>query len=154
MAVTVISEVGTMSVPGWVVDIESFRRWTDAEDFPEQGCIWWLCGEVWADMSKEQIFTHLVVKNEYSFTLTGLAKVGKLGLFIADGLLLSNFAADISGNPDGTFLLNETLRSDRIRLIEGVEGGYVELQGSPDMILEVLSKGSVHKDEVVLRQAY
>ena len=154
MAVTVISADGTISVPGWVVDIDSFRRWTDSDDFPQDGRIWWLCGEVWADMSKEQIFTHLVVKNEYSFTLTGIAKAGKLGLFIPDGLLLSNFAADISGNPDGTFLTYETLRSDRIRLIEGKEGGYVELQGSPDMILEIISKSSIHKDDVVLRQAY
>lgn len=152
MMVTVID--GKISVPCWVVDLESFRRWTDCDDFPEQGRVWWLCGEVWADMSKEQIFTHLVVKNEYSFTLTGLAKTGKLGLFIPDGLLFSNFAGDICGNPDGTFLSNDTLRSDRIRLIEGAKSGYTELQGSPDMLLEVLSDSSVQKDYVTLRQAY
>src|SRR5205814_3191780 len=33
-------------------------------------------------------------------------------------------------------------------------GGYVELEGSPDMVLEVISRSSVHKDTVVLRQAY
>ena len=154
MAVTVISADGTISVPSWVIDIDAFRRWTDSDDFPKDGRIWWLCGEVWADMSKEQIFTHLVVKNEYYFTLTGIAKAEKLGIFIPDGLLLSNFAADISGNPDGTFLSYATMRSDRIRLIEGKEGGYVEMQGSPDMILEIISKSSIHKDDVVLRQAY
>jgi hypothetical protein len=152
MIVTVID--GKISVPCWVVDFESFRRWTDSEDFPEHGHIWWLCGEVWADMSKEQIFTHLVVKNEFAFTLTGLAKKDKLGLFIPHGLLLSNFAADICGNPDGTFLLNDTLRSDRIRLIEGKDGGYTEVQGSADMVLEVVSDSSEHKDYVTLRQAY
>ena len=152
MMVTVID--GKISVPVWVVDIDSFRRWTDGEDFPKKGRVWWLCGEVWADMSKEQIFTHLAVKNEYYFTLTGLVKTGKLGLFIPDGLLLSNFAADISGNPDGTFVSNDTLSSDRIRLIEGKEGGFTELQGSPDMVLEVVSDSSEQKDLVVLRQAY
>src|ERR1700722_15358860 len=146
MMVTVID--GKISVPCWVVDLESFRRWTDADDFPEQGRVWWLCGEVWADLSKEQIFTHLVVKNEYSFTLTGLAKKGKLGLFIPDGLLFSSFSGDICGNPDGTFLSNDTLQSDRIRLIEGAKSGYTELQGSPDMLLEVLSDSSVQKDDV------
>jgi Uma2 family endonuclease len=151
MIVTVID--GKISVPCWVVDIDSFRRWTDADDFPQQGRVWWLCGEVWADMSKEQIFTHLVVKNEIMTALYGLAK-GKLGLVLGDGLLLSNFAADISGNPDMTFISNETLRSDRIRLIEGAESGYTELQGSPDMLLEVLSDSSEEKDLVTLRQAY
>ena len=69
-------------------------------------------------------------------------------------LLLSNFAADVSGNPDGLFLTNDTLASDRIRLIEGKKGGFVELQGSPDMVLEVLSQSSEEKDSVVLKAAY
>jgi Putative restriction endonuclease len=152
MMVTVID--GKISVPFWVTDIDSFRRWVDCEDFPEAGRIWWLCGEVWADMSKEQIFTHLLVKNEYSYTLTGLAKAGKLGIFFPDGLLLSSFAADFSGKPDGTFISHETLDSDRIRLIEGRDEGYTEIQGSPDMVLEVVSESSEDKDLVVLFKAY
>lgn len=151
---TLISEDGQISIPSWVVDLDSFRRWTDCTDFPEKGHIWWLCGEVWIDMSKEQIFTHLAVKTEMYGVLGGIAKTSKRGLFLPDGLLLSNFAADISGNPDGTFLTFETLQSDRIRLIEGKEGGFVELQGSPDMVLEILSTSSEHKDLVLLRQAY
>ena len=67
MMVTVID--GKISVPCWVVDIDSFRRWTDCDDFPTTGRVWWLCGEVWADMSKEQIFSHLAVKNEYCFDI-------------------------------------------------------------------------------------
>ncbi|MBI1918856.1 MAG: Uma2 family endonuclease [Planctomycetes bacterium] len=152
--VTFIADGAPISVPEWVVDIESFRRWIDADDFPEQGRIWWLKGEVLVDMSREQIFTHLAVKNEFSFVLTGLVKVRALGLFLPDGLLLSNFAADICGNPDATFISQETLRSDRVRLIEGVDGGYVELQGAPDMVLEVISRSSEKKDTVVLKKAY
>src|SRR4051812_38573297 len=136
--VTFIADAGGVSVPDGVVDIESFRRWTGADDFPEQGRVWWLKGEVWVDMSREQIFTHLAVKNEFFFVLTGLVKAGLLGLFLPDGLLLSNFAADVCGNPDATFISQETLRSDRVRLIEGADGGYVELQGTPDMVLEVI----------------
>jgi Uma2 family endonuclease len=105
-------------------------------------------------MSKEQIYTPFAVKTEITAVTHRIARMDKLGMVLGDGLPLSNFAADISGNPDMTFLLNETLRSDRIRHIEGKDGGYTELQGSPDMVLEVLSKSSVQKDEVVLRQAY
>jgi Uma2 family endonuclease len=150
---TIVAESGEFTLPDWVVDINSYRRWRDAPDFPEHGRIWWL-GKVWADMSREQVFTHLGVKNEYAFVLTGLAKADQRGLFIPDGLLLSNFAADISGNPDGTFISYETLASDRVRLLEGTDGGYNEVQGSPDMVLEVVSKSSVHKDTVVMREAY
>src|SRR5262249_55614405 len=123
-------------------------------DFPRTGYSWWLCGEVWIDMSKEQVFSHVLVKTEITISLGGLVKRERRGLYLTDGLLLSNFAADISGNPDGTFLSTETLQSDRLRLIEGAQGGYTEIQGSPDMVLEVLSNSSVHKDRDILRKAY
>src|ERR1051326_195785 len=151
---TVITERDEITIPEWVNSLEAFRRWTDQDDFPESGRIWWLRGRVWADMSKEQIFSHLAVKTEYTVVLGGLAKSKKLGLYLGDGLLLSNFAADISGNPDGTFVSNDTLASDRVRLIEGARGGYTEIQGSPDMVLEIVSDSSVHKDLDVLRQEY
>src|SRR5262245_45425430 len=34
-------------VPDWVVDLESFRRWSDHDDFPETGQISYLMGQVW-----------------------------------------------------------------------------------------------------------
>lgn len=43
---------------------------------------------------------------------------------------------------------------DRVRLIEERTEGFVELEGSPDMALEVVSRSSVHKDTVILRKAY
>jgi len=153
--ITFIDESRRVSVPGWVTDLESFRRWTDSDDFPDEGQVWWLLGEVWIDMSKEQIFTHVQIKTEITVVLGALAKREKLGRYLTDGVLLSNFAADISGNPDGLFLSKATRTSDRIRLIEGKkEGGYVELQGTPDMVLEIVSQSSEEKDEVQLRQAY
>ena len=32
--------------------------------------------------------------------------------------------------------------------------GYLELEGVPDMVLEVVSRSSVRKDTVLMRQAY
>src|SRR5262249_30799052 len=152
--VTVINEGQEITVPGWVTDLEAFRRWTGSDDVPENLRIWWLKGEVWIDMSGEQVFTHVRVKTKLTMALGSLADEEQLGLYFTDGLLLSNFAADISGKPDGLFLSTATLASDRIRLIEGQDGGFTELQGSPDMVLEIISKSSEKKDDVVLRQAY
>jgi len=143
-----------LHLPGWVGSIDSFRRWSETEGFPERGNIWWLCGEVWADMSKEQIFSHLAAKQEFFRVLGNLAKSDCPGMVIPDGLLLSNFAADISGNPDATFISEATLESDRVRLVEGAKGGYVEVQGTPDMVLEVVSDSSEKKDLVTLMEAY
>ena len=152
--VTVVHDREGIRVPGWVNSIDTFRRWLDEADLPAQTRVWWLCGEVWADMSKEQIFSHVLVKTRITRTLDLLAVEEKLGLYLTDGVLLSNFEADISGNPDGMFLSVATLQSDRVRLLEGKEGGFVEIQGSPDMVLEILSDSSEQKDDVDLRRAY
>ena len=154
MVVTFIFEAGQIRVPEWVVDIDSFRRWVDQDDFPEQGRIWWLQGKVWVDMSREQIFTHVRVKTRITTALDNLVEERQLGLFLGDGVLVSNFAADISGVPDALFISTATLRSDRVRLIEGAKGGYVEVQGAPDMVLEVISPSSVRKDTVLLLDLY
>jgi Uma2 family endonuclease len=151
---TVFTSDGHLRIPGWVVDIESFRRWTDTKEFPERGYIWWLAGEVFADMSKEQIFTHVDVKGTIYAVLYFLARDAKLGRVFTDGVLFTNYDADISGNPDGLFFSNETLTSDRIRFVEGAEKGIVEVQGRPDMVLVVVSDSSVKKDLVTLQQAY
>jgi Uma2 family endonuclease len=152
--ITILSESDQVQVPTWVVDLESFRRWADADDFPEKGRIWFLKGEVWVDMSKEQVFTHVLVKTKIAYTLTGLAEAGQLGMYLVDGALLSSELADISGKPDGIFIANATRQSGRIRLVEGMEEGSAEVEGSPDMVLEVVSRSSVKKDKVILRQAY
>jgi Uma2 family endonuclease len=152
--VRILEESSQIIVPGWVTDFESFRRWTDCDDFPQDHPVWWLNGEVWVDMGKEQVFSHILVKTQITIVVGYLVVSEKLGLFLSDGLLLSNFAAKISGNPDATFISTATRRSDRVRLIEGKRGGYAEVQGSPDMVLEVVSASSVEKDYDLLRKAY
>jgi Uma2 family endonuclease len=152
--VRIVDESTRIGVPGWVTDIESFRRWVEEDDFPRGHPVWWLKGEVWIDLSNEQVFSHLLVKTEITMVLGPLAKTEQLGLFLGDRVLLSNFAAEVSGNPDAMFFSHEALDSDRVRLIEGKRGGYTEIHGSPDMVLEVVSTSSVEKDYEVLRQAY
>jgi Uma2 family endonuclease len=152
--VTVVNEPSSITVPDSVVDLESFRQWTDADDFPEEGRICYLKGEVWVDMSKEQVFTHILVKTEITSVLRIIVKKARLGLLVGDGIFLSNVTADIGVNPDAVFVSTQSLQSRRARLIEGKEVGYVELEGTPDMVLEVVSQGSVRKDTVTLRQAY
>lgn len=151
---TFIADGTRVYIPATVVDIESFRRWADTEEFPEKGNIWWLRGEVWADMSKEQIFTHVLLKGELFRVLANMVKEHRLGMVLTDGAFLSNVPADISGKPDAMFLSAGTVDSGRVRFVEGAESGYVELEGSPDMVLEVVSDSSVDKDTVVLLDAY
>jgi Uma2 family endonuclease len=142
------------TVPDSVIDIRSFRDWAHSDDFPEHGRIWWLQGRVWVDLSMEQVFSHVQVKTEFTAVLASLVKHRDLGLFLTDGVLLSNFAADISGEPDSLFISNRSVQEGAVRFLEGREEGYTELQGSPDMVLEIVSRSSIQKDTVILRHAY
>jgi Uma2 family endonuclease len=152
--VTICNESRSVNLPSWVVDLESFRRWADSDEFPEDARVWYLQGQVWVDMSKEQVYTHVQAKTEIIVVLGGLVRAADLGLFLAGGAFLSHVDADISGIPDAIFAANKTLKAGRVRAIEGMERGHVELEGSPDMVLEVVSESSVKKDTVILRQAY
>ena len=84
--------------------------------------------------------------------LGGLIDAERLGRFYPDGLFLRNKAADIAGKPDATFASTATSWQNDSP-VPGKKGGVIELEGSPDMVLEVVSDGSVRKDNVVLRKA-
>jgi Uma2 family endonuclease len=105
-------------------------------------------------MSREQIFTHNQVKNEVAFELTGIGKRTKVGRYFPDGVLLTNPAADLSCQPDGVFVLRKSWDTGRVRLVEGIQEGFVELEGSPDLVVEVVSRSSVEKDTEVLPELY
>ena len=121
---------------------------------PEKTRVGFLNGEVWLDLSKEQFFSHNQVKNEYAFVLTGLAKTVRRGRFVPDGMLLTNEEAELACQPAGAFFSMESLASEKVRLVEGRDDGFVELVGSPDMVLEVVSDSSEEKDTVDLMELY
>ena len=150
---TFVLDSRSVSIPPWVQDLESFRHWAHSEEFPDSGQICYLNGEVWVDMSKEQ-FTHNQLKGEFGSVLMPLVKRMRSGRYFPDGYLLTNAAANLSTNPDGMFASMKSLRTGRARLVEGSEEGFTELQGAADMVLEIVSPSSVHKDTVVLLDLY
>jgi Uma2 family endonuclease len=152
--VTVVNEDEQVQVPSWVVDLESFRRWVESDEFPENGRICFLNGEVWVDMSKEQLFSHNQVKYEIFLGLGNLIKGNRLGRFFPDGARLTSVTTSFSVVPEGVFVSKESLDTERVRLVKGKRGGFVELEGTPDMVLEVVSASSVAKDTDVLLDLY
>src|SRR4051812_1461225 len=115
----VFVEDSAVIVPGWVVDLESFRRWSDDDAFPESGRVSFLKGEVWIDMSKEQVFLHNDVKTEVNTVLRVMVRAGKLGRYFSEGVFLSNVDADVSNQPDGMYVATESLREGAVRVVEG-----------------------------------
>jgi Uma2 family endonuclease len=106
-------------------------------------------------MSPERIGSHSAVKVEMTSVLYRLVQAGDLGVFLPDGTLVINRAADIANEPDALFIAEETLTSGRACLVPAADGrDFVEVEGSPDMTLEVISPSSVGKDTILLRDRY
>src|ERR1700731_3309073 len=136
---TIVLYENAVHIPDGSNNLAAFRRWFHSEEFPESGRICYLNGHVWVDMSKEQIFTHNQVKQEFNLVIGGLVKASRLGRYFPDGVLLTNDRANLACQPDGTFVASRSLESRRIRLVEGEKEGYLEFEGSPDMVLEIVS---------------
>ena len=151
---TIIVDSMRIEIPKWIGNLAAFRHWARSDEFPESGRICYFNEEMWVDMSKEQFYSHNQVKAEFDRVLGSITKLGRLGRWVPDGMLLSNVPARFSVQPDGCFFFHDTLKSGSIELIEGSESGFVELEGTPDMVLEVVSVGSVDKDNETLRDLY
>jgi Uma2 family endonuclease len=75
-------------------------------------------------------------------------------MFLADGVRFTNTEAEFSLRPDGLFVGRQSIEDKDVVFVEGLEEGYLEIEGSPDMVLEVVSTSSVVKDTERLREAY
>jgi Uma2 family endonuclease len=151
--VLVINE--RLRLPGTIRDLESFRQWARSDDCPEKGHFAYLAGTFWVDLTLEQAYTHNQVKTEFIAVLHPLVKTSDQGRYLGDGMLLSNPAADLSTTPDGMFVSYHAFDSGRVCEVSGRQSaGVIELEGTPDMVLEVLSESSVQKDMVDLPRLY
>jgi Uma2 family endonuclease len=146
---------GAVTVPAHVVDLDSFRRWALSADCPEKLHVAFFNGVIWVDPSMEQWLTQNQIKGEVNTVLGGLLKETATGRYTPDGMVLSNPGVNLMTIPDGLFASFESLREGRLRKVPSSRSaGVVELEGTPDMVLEVVSESSVEKDTVTLPPLY
>ena len=145
---------GEVLIPDWVEDLESFRRWRLSENAPDKGEIAFLDSYLWVDLTMEEFLTHNQLKAAYDYAIMNVVNPASLGRYVPDRMLLTNAAANLNTDPDGLFFSWETMRSGRLRFVEHEGQGIMELEGTPDLVLEIVSKSSVRKDAVLLRDLY
>ena len=156
MATSVIFEE-QVEVPLDLRSLADFRRWTRSDHFPELGRIDFLAGRIEVDMSPEDFFCHGTLKAEIFGVLYQRVKPEGLGYLVTDRTRVSCPKADWSAEPYIVFVSNETLQTGRARLVakaSGEPGRYVELEGAPDLIVEIVSDRSVAKDTQRLPEAF
>lgn len=138
-------------VPGWITDHASFLHWISSDDAPERGKISYLHDTVQLDGTREQLL-HNLIKLAVAVAVLDRNRVHKLGNYYGDGMSYSNSAMEFTTVPDGIFVSHESLKQGLVLRDRGIRS--TRLEGSPDMILEVISRSSVNKDLNELRDLY
>ncbi len=148
---------GDVRIPLGLRDLETFRWWARSDSFPERGRIDFIGGDVEVDMTPEDVGTHGTPKGELYGDMVQEVIRRDLGKIWVDGTRLSNVKADLSVEPDILLLLWETLESGRARLVPKAgrkPGRYVEIEGTADLVVEIVSDSSEAKDTQRLRDRY
>lgn len=69
-------------------------------------------------------------------------------------MLLTHPAADLATEPDALVAFWKSIQTGRLRITVPDGADFLELEGTPDMTLEIISKTSVRKDSQILRELY
>ena len=143
-------------VPARALTQAGFREWIVSAECPDEARASWIDGEVLIDMSPEAIDTHNNVKTALIVTLGALVRDEERGELFADGVLFTNQEAGVSTEPDVTFVSFTAVEQGRVHFTAkaGRPDDRLELQGTPDLVAEVLSDSSERKDDELLRGAY
>jgi Uma2 family endonuclease len=143
-------------VPAGAHTLSGFRAWSLSDRFPEHGRISFIAGEIFIDLSGEEIHSHVLVKGELCRGLGNLVRAEQSGMFLPSGMQLANEAAELCHIPDSQFVSWESLENGRLRLVPraGHPGQYVELEGAPDLVAEIVGDVSQGRDTEDLRRAY
>lgn len=155
MATSVIFEE-QVEIPMDLRGLPDFRRWTYSDQFPERGRIDYVAGHIEVDMSPEDVFCHGKLKLALASRLFEIAERGNLGHAFTDCTRVSVPEAELSVEPDIVLVTNEALETGRVRLVAkaGQPDRYIELEGPPDLVVEIVSDSSVTKDTKRLPPAY
>jgi len=144
-----------VTVPDAAFDHAGYRAWATSDAYPDGVRTTYLLGEVLIEKGQESLEAHSKVKMAVTLAIGTLVREHDLGEVYPDGALLTNEDAGVSCEPDLTFVSWAAFDEGRVRLMPRAGGSdYVELLGSPDLVVEIVSDSSVTKDTKRLRDVY
>ncbi|MFL6261302.1 MAG: Uma2 family endonuclease [Thermoanaerobaculia bacterium] len=138
-------------------DLAGFRAWAVSRHFPKHGRIDFLAGDLEVDMSPEELHTHGTAKSGIGSILHSLVSGQGRGYVYIDRARISSPQANLSVEPDVVVVLWDTLDQGRVREISRSRrrpDRLIEMEGAPDLVVEIVSNSSEKKDLVRLPPLY
>ena len=145
-----------LRIPRTAATHAGFRRWVTSLRFPEEVGPTFVDGHVWFSMSPESLETHNKVKVEFTSVLSHVVRARDLGEVYADRAVFSNVRARVTTEPDLQFVSWAASETGRVTLSRRRQRQeeFIEIVGTPGMVLEIVSDSSLRKDLRRLRAAY
>jgi Uma2 family endonuclease len=146
-----------LCIPPDAGTLEGFRRWSSSDSFPEKGRIDFLDGELAVDLSPEDIYMHGGAKTALAAALYERVVKSDRGAVYVDCTRVVSVTARLSVEPDVLAVLWESLETGRVREVPAAsrkEGRFIEFEGAPDLVVEVVSDSSERKDRRRLPPLY
>jgi len=145
-------------IPAGINDLARFREWSLSGEFPQEGRIDYLRGKIEVDMSPANVQRHGNCKSVIGVCLGALIRERDLGQFFIDQTRVSAPAADLSCEPDFVFVSWKSLESGQVVYRPAPNArdalDQMEIEGGPDLVVEVVSPTSATKDYRRLPPAY
>jgi len=158
MTAVLLQESCEVEIPEDAWSLPGFRRWSLSDDFPERGRIDYIRGRIEVDMAADRINTHSLVFMELAAGILGIVKERRLGQVLGSETRVVSVPADLSCEPDLSVVLWESLHSARVRYLLApaatAPDDFLEVEGGPDLVVEILSPSSAQKDTRRLPRAY
>lgn len=145
-----------VEIPASVRDLPKFRSWSASDAFPREGRLDFLAGTVEVDMAPEDVTSHATVKVAIVRALGSLLEDTDRGFMVTDRTRYVAPGAALSCEPDVMAIQFSSLLEGRVRLVpkSGAEGRFAEVEGSADLVVEVVSDSSEAKDRRRLFERY
>ena len=108
-------------------------------------------------MSPDDLYMHGSPKTEIGRVIASRVKLLDSGDVYIDRTRISSPEADLSVEPDIVYITDETLDSGSVQLISKASqqpDRYIEIEGPPDLVVEIVSDSSEGKDTKRLPERY
>jgi Uma2 family endonuclease len=146
-----------LRIPAAAHTLAGFRAWLESGCFQEGGRIDFLAGDIEVEVSPAELLTHGAVQAALAARLHALFFERDLGEVFAGRTRFTSRAAGLSAEPDVVGVFWESLEEGRVRYSAAADEAperSAEIDGPPDLIVEILSDGSAGRDTERLPRLY